>query len=154
MLPTAMPARQLRFLASVEEARTAAQAAGTPAAQTAIQSQRRDALCELLQDVAVTNWVGRVHALQADTEGRGIVTVKLTNDVVLTTAISPRNETEADTLVPRKSPLYADVSRYKTGDMVVISGEFLSSPETCVADIGSLTEPAFVFKFSALTRYF
>lgn len=154
MLPSQFSAKQLRFLAHLEDARVAVMSAANPTAQSAIQVQRRDAVCELMPEVAVTNWIGKVKAMSADVQGRGMVAVEIGNKVLLTTPVNPQSEAEADGMVPRKSQLYTDVSRFKTGDPVVISGEFLPGEGSCVKDIGTLTDPVFLFKFTGMVRFF
>lgn len=153
MLPDTIPAKQLRFLALLDDARVAAETTPNPQATVAIQAQRRDSVCELMQDPAATNWVGRIKAMKADQQGRGMLAVEIGNKAVLTTAVNPRDADETETLVPRTSPLYQEISRFKSGDMVVLSGKFLGSADSCLRDIGTLADPVFLFTFSSVSRY-
>ena len=159
MLPTTIGLKQLRFLAALEEARVAAVAAtATPdgAAVSSVHAQRLTAICQVMQEPGVTNWIAKIKGLAADMDGRGMISVEIGNHVILTTATNPQTEAEISTMIPRKSTLYTDVSRFKTGDMVIIAGEFVPGNDACVREAGdsskALTEPAFLFKFTAIAR--
>ncbi|GEM_PF-2861817 len=159
MLPTTIGLKQLRFLAVLEEARVAAVAATTTpdgAAVSSVHAQRLTAICQVMQEPGVSNWIAKIKGLAADADGRGMISVEIGNRVILTTATNPQTEAEISTMIPRKSTLYTDVSRFKTGDMVIIAGEFVPSNDGCVREAGdsrtALTEPAFLFKFTAIAR--
>lgn len=157
MLPSHIGVEQLNFLAALEAARSAASSSDV-AAETAARSQRMAAVCQVIKQPGVTNWIAKIKGMVTDSDGRGMISVEIGNHVVLTTATIPQTEAEANTLIPRKSTLYTDVSRFKTGDMVTISGEFTPNGDACVHEVGdprtALSEPAFLFKFTAMTRYF
>jgi hypothetical protein len=150
-------ARQLRFLAAVEDARGAGGATADPTVVTGLRSQRLAALCQAVPEPTVANWVGRVQSMSADSDGRGRLAVEIGNHVVLTTAMTAQADVGADTLIARRSPLYADVSRLSSGDMVVVSGQFIPDQGACVREVGdgrtTLSEPAFLFKFTGIARY-
>lgn len=157
MLPSTIGVTQLRFLAALEEARTAGTASDA-AAQTAARTQRLAAICQVIQEPAVTNWIAKVKGMATDNEGRGLISVEVGNHVILTTATSPQTEAEIGTLIPRKSTLFTEVNRFKAGDTVTISGEFVAGTDACVREAGdaraTLAEPAFLFKFTNLVRYY
>lgn len=157
ILPSTIGVKQLRFLAALEEARTAGTVTDA-AAQAAARTQRLASICQVIQEPAVTSWIARVKGMTSDADGRGLISVEIGNHVILTTATNPQTEAEAATLIPRKSTLYTEVSRFKTGDMVTITGEFVPGTDACVREVGDLrtmlTEPAFLFKFTTLARYY
>lgn len=146
------PTEQKEFVNIVNESRTAYKAASNDMAKGGVRSDRKDAICRLLTPGHKENWVGVIESLDSNSEGKGILSVSIGNDITLETWNNALSDIASNTLINTKSNLFQIVSTMQEGDHIVFSGSFLRSNIDCVEEQsltlnGSLSSPSFTFKF-------
>lgn len=107
-------------------------------------------------------WIGSIEELTTNSDGRGVVSIKIDDSSALDAdySIATWNNAVSDfsskTLIEPSSPLYQKLLALKPGLMVRFSGEFLSAGRNCIQEQsltlrGSMTAPAFSMRFSDVT---
>jgi hypothetical protein len=107
-----------------------------------------------------TNWVGTLKVLRTDQDGTTTAVFTVAGSKVL--SVRTWNNAFSDlvdgTRIARGSPLYAALSELSVGQAVVFSGEFFPGyhrdflHEISVTEEGSMTEPEFLMRFTAIRR--
>lgn len=138
-------------------------AAPNDMAKGLIRHQRAAAVCDpkgplWLGKGQVRDWSGVVAELDAVSDGRGILGVKVSPIVTLHTTNNSFSEQVSDTktLIPVGSPIYNVATGLAVGQHVRFSGTFFASPDDCVKETsltpqGAMTEPEYLFRFTELT---
>jgi hypothetical protein len=148
-----MPADQELFTSTVETARAAYQAASTEPGRAATRPARAQRLCALLDRHDVRAWVGAFSTFTTSSDGRGILSIAIGNDIRVTTWPSAESDGRHNTLIAPGSPLYRKALTFRAGQRVSFSGTFVSSEADCIAEgngtlRGSMLEPTFIFRFA------
>ncbi len=89
-------------------------------------------------------------------EGKGVLSITLDDNLTLSTWNNVVSDVGSQTLIEPSSPLFATASSLKEGDAVVFSGTFFPDQTDCVQEKGlslegSMTEPDFLFRFTAIS---
>ena len=126
-----MPAQQQQFLSIISDFAQKYETAPNNMAkdalrqQTALRQQRAQAICGILNDLTVTNWIGIVSTLPGTDQGRGVLAVSLNKRSTIGTwnKLKPRTALHNATI-----PL-------NPGQTVVFSGRFLRAKRSdCIAE--------------------
>lgn len=101
--------------------------------------------------------MGRIDTLSSNNDGKGVLGLKISKNMVIKTWNNSFSDTSDGTLIPTDSPLFATVSAMKIGDLVTFSGEFLPSPSDCLRETslsmpGGMADPEFLFRFTDVRR--
>jgi len=123
---------------------------------------RRDRALTLCKIVAPANgmvreWAGTVETLSATGDGRGVLAVRISQHVVLTTTNNSLSETISDfkSLIDPDSPLFQDAVKLALRQQVVFSGTLDRSLEDCMKEMsltasGGMNDPEFRFRFASI----
>lgn len=152
------PQDQERFVTAVTDGIVAFRNAGSDQfAQGATRPARRDAICAvgLGRNPQVREWVGTVSRKTTNNEGRGVLHVRLSDTVTLTTWNNAFSDVGDRTLVEPGSAVFHAMAQLGEGTPVRFSGRFIPHPTDCVREAsmtirGSMTAPEFVFRFESL----
>jgi hypothetical protein len=149
-----MPPDEVALLATVAVARQQYSAAANDMAKGAARPARARALCATSSG-NVNDWVGRVSTLGSNGDGKGIIGVEISHGVELKTWNNDVSDAFDHTLIDPSSSVFAAASQLHVDQMVRFSGSFRNSPTDCFEEAsvtldGSITEPAFIFGFSAV----
>jgi len=147
------PAAQLKFVQTVDKAKTAIRDAETDLQESVALRARDKALCAILGKNNATNWTGLIGRIGANGEGKAYVTVDIGDDMKVSTWNNALSDFMDDTLIPTTSSFFDDLVALKKGDPVTFSGTFLSSSDSCLkksnlTDLFYGRDPDFVFRFS------
>lgn len=152
-----MPGDEAAFVAIVKRATDAYRAAGSNELQAgAARPVRAKALCEALRSTQVRNWTGTVRTLSTNGDGKGVILIKLSDGTTVGTWNNAFSDIGDATLVDPSSPVYRAALGLKVGAAVSFSGELRrSSDSDCFREQsmtmnGSMTDPIFLMRFSAL----
>jgi hypothetical protein len=120
-----------------------------------LRSQRKQALLGLKS--SVSGWLGIIDDLTTNGEGKASVSVKLPcKDVKVKTWNNALSDINDNTLIPQSSKLYDSISDLGEGKAVQFSGTFAQSDndgleESSVSEVGSMTDPEFIRRFSQMS---
>ncbi len=130
--------------------------------QGRIRHERALALCGPASLMRPANgeardWSGIVEILDSVGDGRGVLVVRISPHITLSTTNNTLSESISNfkTLIALNSPVFAAASKLQVGDRVVFSGKFFPSASDCMEEksltvTGAMTDPEFLFRFSAI----
>ncbi|HEY8613536.1 MAG TPA: hypothetical protein VIL69_19910 [Roseomonas sp.] len=150
------PASQIAVQTAVTEARRAFDMAPNDMARGATRRARARALCAALPTKTASNWIGEVALLSSTPNGKGVLYMRIGDDISLNTDNSNISEGPNRTLIDPGSSLFDVISRLTVGQKVRFSGNFLPGRDDCFRE-SSLTQrsamvhPDFIFRFTAIT---
>ncbi|MBH3207174.1 hypothetical protein [Serratia marcescens] len=149
------PDQEKRFIQIVEQAISGSKASANDMQKGGVKADRTDALCGLLKNKSVKDWVGKVDTVDSNSDGKGVLTIQLTRDISVKTWNNALSDISDNTLLTPRTPIFNAASNLKKGDYVVFSGRFIADNESCLRESsmglsGGLEEPEFIFKFSEI----
>ncbi|WP_447885256.1 lysozyme inhibitor LprI family protein [Serratia fonticola] len=123
-----------------------------------IKAARDKSICELLKVKSISNWIGEVKNISANSDGKGVLTLELTNNLYIRTWNNSFSDIGYETLMEPGTNLFNAASNLNPGDVVYFSGTFFDDNEGCIAESslslsGKVKEPEFIFKFSDIKKY-
>lgn len=147
------PDQEKSFIQVVEQAINSSKSSANEMQKGGVKADRTDALCSLLKNKSVKNWVGKVYTVDSNSDGKGVLTIQLTRDISVKTWNNALSDISDNTLLTPRTPIFNAASNLKKGDYVTFSGRFISDTESCIRESslglsGGLEEPEFIFKFS------
>jgi len=150
-----VPDLQKRFVAAVESARATYAAGANDMAKGAARPQRAKAICEILKSRNVKDWVGTIDTLSTNSDGLGVLKVAIGPRVTVGTWNNSLSDFQTKTLIDADSPVFKTASSLARGAEVIFSGTLFRSDTDCVTEgsltlRGSISEPAFILRFSEL----
>ncbi len=150
------PKDETGFTKAVSDARTAYDKAGDDD-RASLQSSRAAAICAAVKKPDVQSWVGAVKEIDRDPGGRTIVSIALPDGTLVKTWNNAMSDIEDKTLILAGTPLAAAVGKLAVGDPVRFSGNFFADEPDCYRSSRlsldqSMTEPSFLFRFTALEK--
>ncbi len=119
--------------------------------------QKRAALiCQVIPNLAVTNWVGTVDKLDTTIAGGGIVSIAVMPNVDFGTAPNSLMNLNTNTVISPGSNLFHTLSTLQVGQKVTFSGQLFSSQTDCIQEAsvtsdGSMQNPLFLIRFTSIT---
>lgn len=117
---------------------------------------RAQALCrDLPRSLAVNRWIGRISTLSSNEQGKGVLVLRVSNNMSLGTWNNALSDIQDHTLIQPNSGLFDTASSMKVGDLVWFSGSFVPSANDCIEEqsltmSGGMTDPTFTFRFTSL----
>ena len=120
-------------------------------------STRSKELCGLLRPInfRVNNWVGTINDIDSNSDGKGVLSIKLAKDIFVQTWNNSFSDTvaNANTLLEPNSPIFNAAAQMAKGDRVKFSGNLVPEKTHCLNEQsvtlkGKVSEPEFTFKFS------
>ena len=147
-----MPPAQVKFVEIVSSAQNQVKAASNDMQIGGIKAERDKALCQLISSPVVTNWVGTIKKVDANSDGKGVLAISIAPDV----DVNSLSDIGDDTLINPSSNLFAEASNMAKGQTVTFSGKFFKDRQDCLKESslslkGKVSEPEFIFKFSKVS---
>ena len=149
-------AQQADFIKIVQEGQTAAKAAENDMQRGGHLATRGKALCSLLQSKKVANWTGWVDTVDSNSDGKGVLAIKVAKDIHLETWNNALSDIMDETLLEPGSPIFNAASALKKRQEVKFSGEFITDETHCLGEQslsldGKISDPEFTFRFSEVS---
>lgn len=131
------------------------QSAPNEMAQSELRQERARAICQSLPSLDVANWVGRVETLSSNSEGLGVLKVRISDRATVGTWDNALSDIGDHTRIPVGSTLHQQAMALHQGESVILSGSFYRSSADCVDEksltiAGGMTDPEFTFRFIAI----
>ena len=117
---------------------------------------RTRAICSVMDSMKVTNWTGQVSNLDANSDGKGVVAIRIADGAEVKTWNNSLSDIGDETLIEPESKLFDQVMALEEDQVVKFSGTFFKDDANCLEEGsmtlgGNLSEPEFVFRFSSVT---
>ena len=149
------PAAEVALLAAVDQAMATYAAGANDMAKGAARPARAKAICAALRGLVVRDWLGEVETLSSNSDGKGVLAVRLARKVTAGTWNNSFSDSDEHTLLDPAGATFAAAAGLKVGGRVRFSGTFFRSETDCVHEksitmAGSMEEPEFVFRFTAI----
>lgn len=156
----ALPATQVAFAGAVETARGESEAATTDLQRANVLNTRSEAMCGAVPDGRIEKWVGTVETVDANGEGKAVVTLSIEEDIEIGTWNNALSDFDDHTLIEQGTPLFDQALALSPGDKVEFSGTLKSGSESndrCyytsnLTEVMSIDSPDYIVNFSELTK--
>ena len=145
-----IPAQQQQFLSIISDFAQKYETAPNDRAKDALRQQRAQAICGILNDLTVTNWVGTVNTLPGTDQRRGVLAVSLDKRSTIGTWDKKNN-----TLLKPRAAVHDAAIQLSPGQAIVFSGRFFRAKGNCIAERSptlreAMTQPNWIMRFSAI----
>ncbi|OWV85774.1 hypothetical protein [Rhizobium sp. R693] len=153
-----LPEQQSRLLAVTAEYSDRFASASNELQQSVLRDERRSALVKALgSQRSVAGWRGKITRLETNTEGKAILSVRLSPNTDIGTWNNALSDIMDGTLIEKGTPLYTALLTMSVGDAVTVSGSFLPSDEdgmkeTSLTIRGAMSDPEFLFHFNDISK--
>lgn len=150
-----IPTEQAHFIKVVSEYARGFKGVKNELQQSAMRDQRKEALSGSLNDYSVTSWIGTINQLETNTEGKAILSVRISPDIEIKTWNNAFSDIASNTLIEKGSSLYGRLFDLSVGQKIEFSGDFFPSEtdfveETSMTIDGSMRNPEFLLKFKSV----
>ena len=125
--------------------------------QSSSRTMRRQALAGLGMGMHIDGWTGSIKCMETTSDGHAAIVVSLGSGIELHTWNNSVSDIGSGTLIYHDTALYNKLSNMERGQKIKFSGTFLPSSEDYYQESsltleGSMLEPEFLFKFTAINR--
>lgn len=160
-LPTnpavALPPQEQGFIDIVDASRRSYSVAANDMAKGSMRPARARSICGSMRGTSVTDWVGTVTTLSSNSDGDGVLGIEIAKDITLKTWNNSFSDISDNTILHHSSTVYRQAQSMSVGQKVRFSGNFIKQETDCFKESsvtmhGSMTDPEFVFRFTALER--
>lgn len=154
----ALPVNQTDFVAVIENYAEQFRKASNELQESTLRDQRRVAMMDALNsERVIKGWKGTLQKLETNTEGKAIISVRLSPTIKLVTWNNALSDMADQTMIEKGTAPYTALANMSVGDAVEFSGSFLSSGqdgvrETSLTIRGAMTAPDFLFRFSDISK--
>lgn len=154
----ALPVNQTDFVAVIENYAEQFRKASNELQESSLRDQRRVAMMDALNsERVIKGWKGTLQKLETNTEGKAIISVRLSPTIKLVTWNNALSDMADQTMIEKGTAPYTALANMSVGDVVEFSGSFLSSGqdgvrETSLTIRGAMTAPDFLFRFSDISK--
>ncbi|EDQ6179179.1 hypothetical protein ZX71_001461 [Salmonella enterica subsp. enterica] len=123
-----------------------------------IKALRDKEICNILQVKSVSNWIGQVKKVSANSDGKGVLVLSLPSGILIKTWNNSFSDTRYNTLMEPGTEIFNRASELSVGDVVYFSGTFFEDNDNCISESnlslsGKVKEPEFIFRFSDIRKY-
>jgi hypothetical protein len=151
------PLEEARFLEAIRRARLQYKNGENDLQRGAARPGRARAICDAVPNAKFENWIGTVERLSTNSDGDGVITIKIADGVQLGTNNNTFSDYNMGTIVKAGSSLYRDLLKMKAGDPVRFSGSFFPRDTDCYVELsmtlrGSIEDPIFIVDFVRIER--
>lgn len=151
------PEQQSKFIEVVTTAQNRAQNADNDLQKGGALSERNKAICNILRNKSVSNWNGIIKRIDSNSDGKGIFSIEIVDDVLIQTWNNSVSDFSAESLIEPSSKLFGVIANLNKGDEVSFSGSFVSNSDTCIEEQsltldGKVLEPEFTFRFKNVKK--
>jgi hypothetical protein len=126
--------------------------------QSLLRDQRKQELSIFLNSLYVKNWIGTINQLSTNSEGKAILSIRISPNIEIKTWNNALSDIMEKTLIDKGTPIYKTLTPLSTGQKIKFSGSFFSSSddyikETSMTIRGSMKNPEFLFKFYSVELF-
>jgi len=152
-----LPAQEENFINIISQAQSDAKNADNDMQKGGVKARRDKAICSLMANKSVKNWVGKVRKISANSDGKGVLEITLAKGITVKTWNNDFSDMQSRTLLDPNSKLFQTASSLKKGESVTFSGTFLPGKDgECIYEgsmslSGKLRDPEFIFRFSGIS---
>ncbi|ELM5574247.1 hypothetical protein Q2713_003572 [Salmonella enterica] len=152
-----LPTNEEQFISAINLAYRQSQSANDLQKEN-IKSLRDSAICEAIKHKQeISDWYGTIADISSTSSNNATLAIKLPNGTILNTWNNSLSDIGDHTIIDKKSDVYKDVYDLSIGDSIIFSGSFIKdgkqcAQETSITTNGSLNAPAFLFRFSSITK--
>ena len=153
-----LPVDEEKFVAVVAKAQSDGKKTENDMQRGGVKAARDKEICALLTNLNINNWIGKIDLIDANSDGKGVLSVEIANNIKLTTWNNALSDLIDQTLIEPSTPLFVTASAMKKGDLVEFSGVLFEGTEgDCVKETsltlsGKVMKPEFLFKFSRVGK--
>ncbi len=148
---------QEQFVAAIGAVQRDARTVANDMQMGGLKARLDKQLCSILANSGgqVRNWSGTVSTVDANSDGKGVLAVEVAHNVTVKTWNNSLSDVSDHTLIEPDDALFAQASNLKVGQRVTFSGKFYKADPGCIEESsltlkGKVTDPEFIFKFSAI----
>lgn len=156
----AIPSDEQRFIDIVQKASADYSNAENDIKKGGIRNDRSKAVCKVVSSPLVKNWVGTITELTTNSDGLGVLSVRLDKNVTVTTWNNALSDTFDNTLIHQDSPVFKILSELQKGSKIKFSGTFFRDDEgvdcyreSSLTMSGAMTDPEYLFRFSSVSVF-
>jgi hypothetical protein len=148
-----MPADQAALLDVVMRFSTQYRGAANDMLKGATRPARAAALCKVVVNRQVKDWIGTIKKMSTNADGKGVLEVALDDNASVKTWNNDLSDSGDNTMIPVNSALFNTVAHLSVGNAVTFSGSFFANPSDCLHEVsmsvsGAMEEPEFLFRFT------
>ena len=155
-----VPVEQQAMSDAVATGRSSAESAETDLQRANVLNVRSDSLCESVPDGAVNDWIGTVVTVDANGEGKAVVTLSIEEDIEIGTWNNAFSDSVDGTLIEQGTELYDAALQLAPGDSVRFSGTLKSGSDpndrcfytSNLTEVMSIDSPDYIINFSDLAK--
>lgn len=150
------PDDQLRFIGVVTDYVSRFNTAKNELQQSVMRDQRKEKILSVLSSYSVSSWVGSINQLETNSEGKAILSIRISPYIEVKTWNNTLSDIASGTLIEKGTPVYDSLFNLSSGQLVKFSGSFFPSTtdfieETSMTIDGSMMNPEFLFNFKSIT---
>lgn len=152
---TLIPENEAKFISIISDSRLQSSAAKNDMQVGGIKSFRDKDICNVIEDMSITDWVGKVKKISSNSDGKGVFSVEIAEGVEIKTWNNSISDMGYKTLMEPGSQIFQSASSLSIGDAVLFSGSFFEDKSTCIKESslslsGKVDKPEFIFLFSSV----
>jgi hypothetical protein len=123
------------------------------------RKNRKKKLKETMKSMSFKNWIGKIDTLGTTGDGNGYIEIDpYKSDFSIQTWNNDLSDIGSNTTIKDGTKVYDQMIELKEGDLVSVSGSFLSGDEDYIdeqsmGEDGAMTDPEFTIKISSITKY-
>jgi hypothetical protein len=149
------PDQQKNFVIITQEARKSGADAKNDMQRGGYLNTRGKEICNTLNSLVVKDWTGWVKSVDSNSEGQGVLSIRLARDIHVQTWNNALSDIAGNTLIKPGSKLFQSASSLETGAKVKFSGSFIKDDKHCIEEqsmslSGKIDDPEFSFRFSSI----
>lgn len=149
------PAKQVAFENIIKDSRRAYHDAANELARGGTRAQRKLKICRHIASRRVKGWVGTLTQLTTNSDGKGVITVQIGDDVYMKTWNNALSDLAHRTLIDPTSKVFQPLANLAIGKRVKFSGRLFASKTDCIHEAsltlrGAMTAPEFIVRLSSV----
>jgi hypothetical protein len=151
-----MPTDEERFIAVVQQGTMNFKGGSNEMMKGAARPRRAGAVCSTLgTNLVVHHWVGTVDQLSSNSDGKGVLSVRISSNALVKTWNNALSDIADDTLLDPNGQVFSQAVALSVGQRVAFSGQFRRSDADCAKEAsltlqGSMEDPEFIFRFTEI----
>jgi hypothetical protein len=152
------PENQIQFEGVISKYITAYKRAKNELQKSAIRSSRRAELGKIINNFEIHSWTGTIKELSTNSEGKAILTIRITPNIEVKTWNNALSDIVSNTLIEQNTKVYNQLMKFTIGQLVYFSGSLFDSgkdyfTETSMTEEGAMVSPEFLVKFTNVSEY-
>ena len=108
-----IPAQEENFISIISQAQSDAKNADNDMQKGGVKARRDKAICSLMANKSVKNWIGKVRKIGANSDGKGVLEITLAKGITVKTWNNDFSDMQSRTLLDPNSKLFQTASSLK-----------------------------------------